>query len=55
MKKMFDPLVDLFKTDEEKIRNRKQRDQHPYIVDAKRHWDWDTGYSDIEVKTGKDK
>ena len=48
-------LADLFKSDEEKLRDRKRRVQHPHIVDSKRHWDWDTGYSDIEDKKGKDK
>jgi len=48
MGKFRDLLADLFKTDEEKIRERKRRVQHPHMIDAKRHWDWDTGYSDIE-------
>ena len=55
MSKFRNLLADLFKTDEEKLRDRKRRVQHPHMVDAKRHWDWDTGYSDIEDKTGKDK
>ena len=55
MGKFRNLLSDLFKTDEEKLRDRKRRVQHPHIVDAKRHWDWDTGYSDIEVnKDSKD-
>jgi len=48
MSKFRNLLADLFKTDEEKLRDRKRRVQHPHIVDSKRHWDWDTGYSDIE-------
>ena len=46
MKKIID---NLFKTDEEKERERKQRQQNPHHVKSKRHWDWDTGYSDIEI------
>jgi hypothetical protein len=48
MSKFRDLLADLFKTDEQKLRERKRRLQHPHMIDAKRHWDWDTGYSDIE-------
>ena len=43
-------ITDLFKTDEEKERERKQRQQNPHHVKSKRHWDWDTGYSDIDIK-----
>jgi hypothetical protein len=43
MSKFRDLLGDLFKTDEEKLRERKRRTQHPHMIDAKRHWDWDTG------------
>ena len=53
MSKFRDLLADLFKTDKEKLRDRKTRLQHPHMVDAKRHWDWDTGYSDIETKEEK--
>lgn len=53
MSKFRNLLADLFKTDEEKLRDRKRRVQHPYMVDAKRHWDWDTGYSDIEDHNDK--
>ena len=54
MSKFRDLLADLFKTDEEKLRERKCRIQHPHMIDAKRHWDWDTGYSDIDDKELKD-
>lgn len=39
----------LFRTDEEKKRDRKERKQNPHHVKSKRHWDWDTGYSDAEI------
>ena len=42
-------ISDLFKTDEEKERERKLRQQNPHHVKSKRHWDWDTGYSDMEI------
>ena len=47
-------ITDLFKTDEEKERERKQRQQNPHHVKSKRHWDWDTGYSDIEIDQTSD-
>jgi hypothetical protein len=50
MSKFRNLLADLFKTDKEKLRDRKTRIQHPHMVDAKRHWDWDTGYADIDTK-----
>lgn len=50
MSKFRNLLADLFKTDKEKLRDRKTRIQHPHMVDAKRHWDWDTGYTDIDTK-----
>jgi len=55
MGKFRDLLADLFKTDEEKLRDRKRRVQHPHMIDAKRHWDWDTGYSDIDEEFNDDK
>lgn len=54
MSKFRDLLGDLFKTDEEKLRERKRRTQHPHMIDAKRHWDWDTGYIDIDDEESKD-
>lgn len=39
----------LFKTDEEKERDRKKRLQNPHHVKSKRHWDWDTGYDATDI------
>ena len=55
MSKFRDLLADLFKTDEEKLRERKRRNQHPHMIDAKRHWDWDTGYADLPEDSKDDK
>jgi len=54
MSKFRNLLADLFKSDKEKLRERKRRVQHPHMIDAKRHWDWDTGYSDIDDEESKD-
>ena len=29
-----------------KIRERKERIQHPYMIKSRSHWDWDSGYYD---------
>ena len=55
MSKFRDLLADLFKTDEQKLRERKRRVQHPHMIDAKRHWDWDTGYADLPEDSKDDK
>ena len=39
----------LLKDDKEKAKEKKERITHPHMIKSKRHWDWDTGYSDIEI------
>ena len=34
--------------DRKKIRERKERIQHPYMIKSRSHWDWDMGYDSIE-------
>jgi len=40
----------ILKSDEEKEAARKKRLQNPHHVKSKRHWDWDTGYGDIDIE-----
>jgi len=51
MKKFFSNML---KSDAEKERERKQQQQNPHHVKSKRHWDWDTGYSDLEIMQTSD-
>jgi len=46
MKNVFSRFL---KSDEEKEQEKKKRLQNPHHVKSKRHWDWDTGYSDIDI------
>lgn len=36
-------------TDEQKEEDRRTRIQHPHIIKSKAHWDWESGYGDMEV------
>ena len=47
-------LSNMLKSDAEKERERKQQQQNPHHVKSKRHWDWDTGYSDMEIMQTSD-
>ena len=38
------------KTDEEKIRERKTRVQHPHMIKSRSHWGWESGYYDFETE-----
>ena len=38
--------------DAKKILDRKEKIQHPHMIKARSHWDWDLGY-DVE-KQAKD-
>ena len=46
---MSDKKIDKYLSieDRKKIRDRKERIQHPYLIKSRLHWDWDMGY-DIE-------
>jgi hypothetical protein len=50
MKLLKDLYLRLLATDEEKIRDRKERIQHPHHIKSKSHWDWDSGYYNIDDK-----
>lgn len=30
--------------DRKKIKDRKERIQHPHMIKSRSHWDWDMGY-----------
>ena len=47
-------FLNFLKSDEEKERERKERIQNPAHVKRKRHWDWDTGYSDMDIENTAD-
>jgi len=51
---MRDLFARLLATDDEKIKERKERIQHPHHVKSKSHWDWDSGYYDPESPITKD-
>jgi len=34
--------------DRKKIRERKERIQHPYMIKSRSHWDWDMGYECVD-------
>jgi len=36
-------------TDEQKEEDRRTRIQHPHIIKSKAHWDWESGYGDMET------
>ena len=36
-------------TDEQKEEDRRTRIQHPHIIKSKAHWDWESGYGNMEV------
>ena len=43
---MSDKYLDesLSNEDRKKIRERKERIQHPYMIKSRSHWNWDMGY-----------
>ena len=43
---MSDKYLDdsLSNEDRKKIRERKERIQHPHMIKSRSHWDWDMGY-----------
>jgi hypothetical protein len=38
-------------TDEQKEEDRRTRIQHPHMIKSKAHWDWESGYGNMEVPT----
>jgi|GEM_PF-1258385 len=44
----------ILKSDEEKEAELKKRLQNPHHVKSKRHWDWDTGYGDLDIESTSD-
>ena len=36
-------------TDAQKEEDRRTRIQHPHMIKSKAHWDWESGYGDMEV------
>lgn len=34
--------------DRKKIRERKERIQHPHMIKSRSHWDWDMGYDCVD-------
>ena len=36
-------------TDEQKEEDRRTRIQHPHMIKSKAHWDWESGYGNMEV------
>ena len=47
---MSEKNIDKFISNEDrkKIRERKERIQHPYMIKSRSHWDWDMGYDNLE-------
>lgn len=43
---MSEKNIDKFISNEDrkKIRERKERIQHPHMIKSRSHWDWDMGY-----------
>lgn len=41
----------ILKSDEEREAERKKRLQNPHHVKSKRHWDWDTGYGELDINS----
>ena len=46
--------IPLDSEDRKKIRDRKERIQHPYVIKSRSHWDWDIGYDDFILMEKKD-
>jgi|TARA_B110000240_G_scaffold80659_1_gene91955 hypothetical protein len=36
-------------TDEQKEEDRRTRIQHPHMIKSKAHWDWESGYGNMEA------
>ena len=36
-------------TDEQKEEDRRTRIQHPHMIKSKAHWDWESGYGNMET------
>ena len=36
-------------TDAQKEEDRRTRIQHPHMIKSKAHWDWESGYGNMEV------
>lgn len=32
------------KSDKEKLKERRERIQHPHLIKSRKHWGWDAGY-----------
>jgi hypothetical protein len=42
--------------DRKKIKDRKERIQHPHMIKSRSHWDWDMGYySEEDIKEHNEK
>ena len=39
--------IPLSSDDRKKIRDRRERIQHPHMIKSRSHWDWDMGYNDF--------
>jgi len=33
--------------DAKKIKERKNRTQHPHLIESRKHWDWEQSYYDM--------
>ena len=33
--------------DAKKIKERKNRTQHPHLIESRKHWDWEQSYYDL--------
>ncbi len=47
---MSDKYIDdsISNEDRKKIRERKERIQHPHMIKSRSHWDWDMGYECVD-------
>ena len=36
-------------TDAQKEEDRRTRIQHPHMIKSKAHWDWESGYGNMEA------
>ena len=47
---MSDKYIDdsISNEDRKKIRERKERIQHPHMIKSRSHWDWDMGYDCVD-------
>ena len=39
--------------DKKKEQERKNRIQHPHLVESRKHWDWEQAYYDLYPKKDK--